>query len=208
MESADEPNTWIFRLSKASRPSSTFNLKDFSEPGAFRLCYLSGGLRVKEFKGLRLPTAEECKTSDLPAYAAISYVWNPSDWVAAVRRRIAAYEQEPKNEYNRLTHHLRLNDICVQGIEQMQTAARHFKCKYIWLDRFCIHQNWHKDKKLQIKNMANIYRNAKVVLVTFGGCDSVQPLNKPASWISRAWTLQEATLCPDTYGLFQCPPRG
>src|SRR5271154_6833927 len=102
-------------------------------------------------------------------------------------------------------YRLLCKDICLEGIGQMQMAARHFECDYIWLDLFCIHQNSHEDKKRQIENMANIYRNAKVVLVMFGGCHSVQPLDKSASWMSRAWTLQEATLCKDTFGLFRCP---
>ena len=46
----------------------------------------------------------------------------------------------------------------------------------------------------------------------FGGCRVAQGLDQHASWIDRAWTLQEATLCKDTYALFawneSLPPRG
>jgi hypothetical protein len=66
--------------------------------------------------------------------------------------------------------------------------------------------------KNTLTNIANIYRNAKSVLVMIGGCRVAQGLDQHASWIDRAWTLQEAILCKDTFGLFAwndiLPPRG
>src|SRR5947207_4269133 len=42
-----------------------------------------------------------------------------------------------------------------------------------------------------------------------GGVAAVQSAEKSASWITRAWTLQEATLCTNTYVLILSPvPKG
>ena len=93
------------------------------------------------------------------------------------------------------------------GLIQAATAAKYLKCDYLWLDLLCLNQRSKNDKKLQIKNMANIYRNSTAVLVMFGGCAAAQGLNKYSSWIDRAWTLQEATL-GETYALIEWPFPG
>jgi len=80
------------------------------------------------------------------------------------------------------------------GLTQAAMAARKLGCDYIWLDLLCLNQRSSGDKKLQVKNMANIYRKAGAVLIMFGGCGAAQGLDKTSPWIDRAWTLQEATL--------------
>ena len=88
------------------------------------------------------------------------------------------------------------------GLIQAAMAARHFRCDYLWLDLLCINQCAPDDRRLQVKNMANIYRNAKIVLVMFGGCTAAQGLEHSSSWIDRAWTLQESTVNKETFALF------
>lgn len=84
-------------------------------------------------------------------------------------------------------------------------AAQHLDCDFLWLDLVCLHQCSSRDKTLQIVNMGHIYKNAEAVLVMPGGVAAVQGAEHPASWITRAWTLQEATLCDNTYALHIWP---
>ena len=89
------------------------------------------------------------------------------------------------------------------GLIQAASAAKKLECDYLWLDLVCLNQLSREDKRLQIDNMANIYKNAKCVIVMFGGCAAAQPLDQDSVWINRAWTLQEATLNSSTWGLFE-----
>ncbi|RYO85022.1 hypothetical protein DL766_005663 [Monosporascus sp. MC13-8B] len=61
------------------------------------------------------------------------------------------------------------------------------------------------DKKLQIQNMGHIYGNAEAVIVMPGGVAAAQDAEYAAPWITRAWTLQEATLCANTHVLILHP---
>jgi len=129
-----------------------------------------------------------------PRYAAISHVWEPSEDAA----RLANEANRPlqidvgKREPHRISW---------LGLVQAATAARAHRCQYLWLDLLCLNQQSHEDKKIQIKNMAKIYRNAAVVIVMPGGVVAAQNVYKPSSWINRAWTFQEATLGWPSYVL-------
>jgi ankyrin repeat protein len=137
----------------------------------------------------------------MPGYAAISHVWDPSDEV----RRISQEVNRPLMvDTEKPTPHI----ISWHGLIQAATAAKHLGCEYLWLDLLCLDQLCDNDKKLQIKNMHNVYRSATAVLVMFGGVAAAQGLDKPSTWINRAWTLQEATLCGETYGLVNWPLAG
>lgn len=71
-------------------------------------------------------------------------------------------------------------------------AARHLKCDYLWLDFICLDQQSSHDKKLQIKNMANIYAYCSTTIIMPGGVMRAQHPEDEAFWHTRAWTLQEA----------------
>jgi hypothetical protein len=134
------------------------------------------------------------RISETPKYAAISHVWEPSNAVKRISDRInRPLEIEVGPE--------RPHTISWHGLIQAARAAKHLRCDYLWLDFLCLHQLSKTDKALQIKNMKNIYQYAKVVLVMPGGVSAAQPQDKDASSINRAWTLQEATLNPNTYVL-------
>ncbi|PNP42397.1 hypothetical protein THARTR1_11188 [Trichoderma harzianum] len=49
--------------------------------------------------------------------------------------------------------------------------------------------------------MGNIYKNATVVIVMPGGVSAAQDFEIETEWATRAWTVQEAALCPNTYVL-------
>ncbi|KAK2611923.1 hypothetical protein QQS21_002029 [Conoideocrella luteorostrata] len=123
-----------------------------------------------------------------PKYAAISHVWKPSDDAARLANeanrplRVRVDKREPPHQISWL------------GLVQAAVAAQALGCQYLWLDLLCLNQQSREDKKIQIRNMANIYQNATAVVVLPGGVVAAQNLDQPSSWIHRAWTLQEATL--------------
>ncbi|KAF3070147.1 hypothetical protein CFAM422_007004 [Trichoderma lentiforme] len=49
--------------------------------------------------------------------------------------------------------------------------------------------------------MGNIYKNATAVIVMPGGVSAAQDFGIETEWATRAWTVQEAALCPNTYVL-------
>jgi len=132
-------------------------------------------------------------TPQLPEYAAISHVWEQSEEVTEICKRV--------NEPLHINVGDRIHTISWYGLRQAATAAKFLHCRYFWLDFLCINQLSNEDKKIQIKNMGHIYENASSVLVMFGGVGAAASIDKYSSWINRAWTLQEATLCKQTYGL-------
>ena len=169
--------------------------------------YTAGALRLVSVKNLldKRSTSivlNEFKNvnwdSEKPKFCAISHVWKPSAEVRRISNRIhRPLEIEVGSE--------RPHTINWHGLVQAARAAEHFGCDYMWLDFLCLHQLSKTDKALQIKNMGNIYRHAQAVLVMPGGVSAAQSQAKDASWINRAWTLQEATLNPNTYVLLDWP---
>ncbi|KAJ2980184.1 hypothetical protein NQ176_g2793 [Zarea fungicola] len=138
------------------------------------------------------------KSDSFPKYAAISHCWSPSPEV----QRLSAIANRPLAiDLGQGTTHM----VSWHGLCQAAKAAQHLHCEFLWLDLVCLHQRSSRDKTLQIANMGYIYQNAEAVLVMPGGVAAVQGAEQPASWITRAWTLQEATLCQNTYALHIWP---
>jgi Heterokaryon incompatibility protein (HET) len=127
-------------------------------------------------------------------------VWKPSPEVVMISEnenrplKIQTHENRPPHE------------ISWHGLVQAAHSARFLGCRYLWLDLLCIDQLSHDgEKEAQIENMGNIYERAKAVIVMVGGVAAVQGVDKTSDWIDRAWTLQEATLCKQTYALVDWP---
>ena len=169
--------------------------------------YTTGALRLVSVKsllgkGTTSIVLSEFKNvnwnSEKPKFCAISHVWKPS---AEVRRISDRIHRPLEIEVGFERPHI----INWHGLVQAARAAEHLGCDYMWLDFLCLHQLSKVDKALQIKNMGNIYRHAQAVLVMPGGVSAAQSQAKDASWINRAWTLQEATLNPNTYVLLDWP---
>jgi len=96
---------------------------------------------------------------DAPVYDALSYVWG----------------------YSANTGLLLCNEIEVGITRSVDTAFRHVRSKVkvvkIWVDSLCINQNQLIEKNHQVRNLGNIYRKAKRVIV----------------WLSpELWTGQQA----------------
>ncbi|KAL7954782.1 hypothetical protein V8C34DRAFT_293438 [Trichoderma compactum] len=132
--------------------------------------------------------------SRFPKYIALSHTWDSSPEVMRLSKianrplHIDMGEQPPYT-------------ISWHGLRQAAFAARHLGCELVWLDFICVHQSSLDDKKLQIPNMGNIYKNAAAVIVMPGGVSAAQDFEIETEWATRAWTVQEAALCPNTYVL-------
>ncbi|KAI1158094.1 hypothetical protein F5B18DRAFT_113950 [Nemania serpens] len=127
-----------------------------------------------------------------PKYAAISHSWTPSTEV----QRLSSIANRPLEIHvaQESPHQISWHGLC-----QAARAAHYLKCDFLWLDLICLNQTSPTDKKLQIQKMGNIYENAAAVVVMPGGVAAAQDAEYPAPWITRAWTLQEATLCANTH---------
>jgi hypothetical protein len=158
--------------------------------------------------GRAIQPAEDLQSR--PKYAAISHVWKSSKAVENIcrqKRRPLKILKESKvasGSFERGEH-----EISWQGLIEAANAAYHRGCGYIWLDLLCIDQvrNVTDDgeKKKQIKNMGLIYERADIVFIMVGGVGAVQGIHQVSSWIDRAWTLQEAVVCPNTTVLVDWP---
>ncbi|KFY57777.1 hypothetical protein V496_06324, partial [Pseudogymnoascus sp. VKM F-4515 (FW-2607)] len=118
-----------------------------------------------------------------PKYAAISHIWQPSPAVARSVNTRPIYIILERGETHVISWH---------GPMEAAIAARHLKCDYLWLDFICLDQQSSHDKKLQIKNMANIYAYCSTTIIMPGGVMCAQHPEDEAFWHTRAWTLQEA----------------
>lgn len=172
------------------------------QAGAFRAASVEGLLATPPKISLsEWPNLDWEACTNLPKYAAISHVWKASakvEWMSLMVDR----------PLNILTKESAPHKISWYGLVQAATAAQYLKCPYLWLDLLCIDQNPNDDdKERQIKNMANIYKNATAVLVMLGGVQAVQSYWDCSAWVLRAWNLQEATLCIETYALVTSPSK-
>jgi hypothetical protein len=179
LKQSDPVQSWVYGDKGVNGGFRLFSVQDLlaSTPSP-RLYQLSGDVAIPA----------------LSRYAAISHVWKPGQEV----EQIATEKNQPLRIGGDLTQDAVISWF---GLVQAAHGAALLGCEYLWLDLLCIDQYSPGDKKLQIKNMGNIYQRAEVVLVMFGGVSAVQRMGSHADWIDRAWTLQEATLCSKTYGL-------
>jgi Heterokaryon incompatibility protein (HET) len=126
------------------------------------------------------------------SYAAISYVWRGLDRLSS--QLAESFEVVGAEDGDRISLSV-LRTAC--------EATRQAKIDYLWLDRICILQSSKEDKRWQIRNMAQIYKNCRLCFVLPGGLGGLVELHEETSWIQRAWTLQEAMLPASTKCLFR-----
>jgi len=186
-------------------------------PGAFRMISVSALLRSQ--RSLELyerndldwnNTEWKAKPSgSWPKYAAISHVWEFSTAVHNICERTPErIEISTIKSVNGGKPHR----IDWRGLVDAARAAERLQCEYLWLDLLCIDQvdrtltnEEAGDKSKQIEKMGKIYERAGAVLVMVGGVGAVQGVDETSAWIDRAWTLQEASLCDNTYVLVNWP---
>ncbi|KAL9481013.1 hypothetical protein ACSS6W_005799 [Trichoderma asperelloides] len=131
----------------------------------------------------------------LPAepYAVISYVW----------RGLAAH---PDAESPLPNIHVEgaqgADPISVDVLRLISLAAEKYGCRLIWLDALCILQAHEDDKAWQIQRMYDLYRDCKTCIVAPGGLRRLVAPNEETTWMTRAWTLQEAIAPPEVHCIF------
>ena len=195
-------------------------------PGALRLIKVNelltkdATIAVSEWTDLDLTQGKPgVENSNIPKYATISHSWAASEEVqrisAAANRPLSidlGEKEKPKknannddqdtdNDNDKQNHdhatEKKLHEISWLGLTQAAKAAQFLGCEYLWLDLACIHQDRHDDKVLQIAIMGHVYERAIAVIVMPGGVAAAQDIDHYTPWMTRAWTLQEATLSPD-----------
>jgi Heterokaryon incompatibility protein (HET) len=193
-------------------------------PGAFRAASVSALLQtpavieVYEWRdglngnrGLIQPT-EDVKSR--PKYASVSHVWKSSNAVDAICREVNRPLRIAKGPKTAEGFKEKPQIASWQGLVEVAHACRHRGCTHFWLDLLCIDQVKNltapedKEKKNQIKNMGYIYERSDIVFVMVGGVGAAQRIDDDSAWIDRAWTLQEAVVCPNTVVLVKWPYAG
>lgn len=175
----------IHELADESSQKATWRYPRSCSPGALRLIQVAPllpktrpRLVLDEFSSIALDLDDS-----RPKYAAISHIWQPSPAVARSVNTRPIYIILERGETHVISWH---------GLMEAAIAARHLKCDYLWLDFICLDQQSSHDKKLQIKNMANIYAYCSTTIIMPGGVMCAQHPEDEAFWHTRAWTLQEA----------------
>lgn len=194
---------YTFQLIKESE-NRTWSYKSITwEPGWLRLLPVSDLLKddptliLSEWRGLDITNPGK---SFVPKYATISHSWAVSDEV----QRLSEIADRPfRIDLGNDQYHT----ISWEGLVQAAKAAQHLGCDFLWLDLACVHQDSSEDKKLQIQHMGHVYQRSVAVIVMPGGVASAQGVGHSAPWITRAWTLQEATLSPSKVHVLIKEPR-
>ncbi|KAK6725127.1 hypothetical protein SNK04_003932 [Fusarium graminearum] len=93
------------------------------------------------------------------SYLALSYCWGATDPTA--KNNLVQLE---KGNQKHLQKEIRMEDL-EQTIQDAVYMTRQLGFNYLWVDRFCILQDDHEDKKKEFSRMAITYKNAVVTLV-------------------------------------------
>ncbi|KAM0263737.1 hypothetical protein ACHAQJ_001052 [Trichoderma viride] len=131
----------------------------------------------------------------LPAepYAVISYVWRGLPPHPNVKSRLPNIHVEGAEG---------ADPISVDVLRLVSLAAERQGCKLLWLDALCILQADDDDKAWQIQRMYDLYRSCTECIVAPGGLQRLVALTEETTWMTRAWTLQEAIAPPSAHCLF------
>ncbi|KAI8143091.1 hypothetical protein BJV82DRAFT_669221 [Fennellomyces sp. T-0311] len=155
-------------------------------------------------------------------YWALSYSWNQSgelihkggenyDRIDEGRHQIIEYPEDQEYTFQKFgTRSLRqfnnidpktASTVYVKFERLIQQICKDFDVEYIWFDQICINQGDHDAKMKEIKQMHNIYKNARCTIAlipefrwirrrgTMGPDLKVIPTSQ---WCQRIWTLEEA----------------
>ena len=188
----------IYRHDEAS--SRSFNYSHSSggsgrTEGAFRAISVKKLLRkppeiaLYEWQNVQFPLSKPNPLGKIN-YVAVSHVWDESSEVKSI---IASKRKRPLLVD---TGDPSPHQISWWGLVDVAHAALELRAEYVWIDFFCLDQidRGDNDKALQICMMADIYKQAKDVVVMVGGMSAVQGVANRTMWMDRAWTLQEAIL--------------
>ena len=102
--------------------------------------------------------------SELPEYAALSYVWGDAEQLVVLKKESLAGFLVEDSEYLALP----LNYTIADAIG----LASRIGLRYIWIDALCIIQDSPEDKAIQIPQMHQIFSRAELTIVAAYGSDA------------------------------------
>ena len=200
MESPDE--TVGRSRSNSPLPAPATNL----DPQQYRVITLKAGVKDDPLKG----SLNTCSFANSTAYYAVSYVWGDEPALHPI-------------VLNGQTRYIRTN--LYHALKRIRQPVGDIR---LWVDSVCIKQDDEAEKKAQVRQMAQIYRNAVGVMVWLGEKDSTSDLGLDLiakildsnyrwssgwwadygfmalsrlldrPWFSRRWVLQEAAASNNT----------
>ncbi|KAF4635102.1 hypothetical protein G7Y89_g2992 [Cudoniella acicularis] len=145
-----KPGTSQTALHDLVLPRSTYE-HDTIKEDSIRLLYLRPGSRDEPIN-CDLKIFNRC--GEIPQYEALSYVWGPAPAVHEVQVEGKSFYTGP-NLYNAL-----------------RNLRQHSSTSIFWIDAMCIDQSNDREKGEQVMRMAEIYQNARNVVVWLGEKDS------------------------------------
>ncbi|CAG9997121.1 unnamed protein product [Clonostachys byssicola] len=130
---------------------------------------------------------------DLPKqpYSTVSYVW-----------RGLIRDEEDTSPIMSVDGAEGADPISIEVFRLACVASLKRGCELLWLDGLCIIQADDGDKAWQIQRMYTIYESCKTCVIIPGGLSRLTRITDETSWMSRAWTLQEAIAPPSADVLF------
>lgn len=152
-------------------------------------------IRIKDMKII-----EGDEISKVQLYSTLSYSWSQVGEIYKEEKDKAIHKFYDKGKI--------LEKINFKQL--IQCICKNLDISYLWMDQLCIKQNDKNDKKREIKNMHNIYRNAKYTIVlipelinnnsffnkllNIKNIESKISIIKKSIWYTRIWTLEETFL--------------
>jgi hypothetical protein len=154
---------------------------------------LHGGLctATKEPRRFSIPlTCIDCNTNEIKPisnddrYAALSYVWG------------ATTGDISRQDYGHVPVHTS------QTIQDAMQVVRRLGIRYLWVDQYCVDQQNHDVKNIQIAEMDRVYAGAHVTIVAAAGSNAEYGL----PGVSRPRSHAQPTLAVDNLELASSLP--
>ncbi|KAH7092423.1 heterokaryon incompatibility protein-domain-containing protein [Paraphoma chrysanthemicola] len=137
---------------------------------------------TKEPRRFSIPlTCIDCNTNEIKhisnndRYAALSYVWG------------ATTGNISKQDYGHVLVH------ASQTIQDAMQVVRRLGIRYLWVDQYCVDQQNHDIKNIQIAEMDRVYAGAHVTIVAAAGSNAEYGL----PGVSRVRSYAQPTLAVD-----------
>ncbi|KAG5652269.1 hypothetical protein H0H81_005580 [Sphagnurus paluster] len=199
--SVSAPSPWkrIFLCPLFELARKCLDITNFATPGRFRLLSLvnlrqTGHFEIFEF--------EELPQSDIPpiqGYTTISCLWRGLP--AADNGLPSSLRANSKGNFT-VKGGEDADPISISVIEDIAWAALRGGSefgvgpdRFLWFDQISIIQTSKEDKAWQISRIYSIYNNSRCLILP-GGLTRLASVDDNKSWMSRAWTLQEALAPP------------
>lgn len=125
--------------------------------------------RVVDVGTIDHPTTKVLETKGAHGrWIALSYCWGPEDPARPRLKTTIATLEEYKNKFP--------YDLIPRVIQDATMVARGLGIRYIWVDSFCIVQDWLADWEQEAARMASVYRDSYTTIAASGAKTSQDSL--------------------------------